>query len=357
MLLAILPIKSLTSGNFDYIVLTMREKTEKKRLAILRILQETNNCLSSSKLTRQLQAMGHEVSGRTIRLYLLELDREGLTENHGKRGRQITERGIKELSAVKVYEKIGIMAAKIDQLSYNMTFDIVKKSGTVIVNISILPIDKLYQSTPLIKKVFAADYAMGQLLIIFPPGEKVGEHTVPQGYVGIGTVCSVTLNGVLLAHGIPTNSRFGGLLELQDKKPTRFVELIHYEGTTIDPLEVFIRTGMTDYIGATETGNGRIGVGFREIPADSRNKVIEIADQLKEIGLGGFLAIGWPGQPLLDIPVSEGRAGAVVIGGLNPIAILEEHGLKLHSRAMAALVDYQSLFPYQELDTRIRNFI
>jgi HTH-type transcriptional regulator, global nitrogen regulator NrpRI len=337
--------------------MTTREKTEKKRLAILRILQESGECLSSSKLTRQLQAQGHDVSGRTVRLYLAELDREGLTRNCGKRGRQIMPRGAKELSAAKVYEKVGFMAAKIDQLTYNMTFDLAQKSGTVIINISMLPLDRLKRSVPLIKKVFAARYAMGKLLALFGPGERVGEHTVPEDCMGVGTVCSVTLNGVLLAHGIPTNSRFGGLLEIQDRLPRRFVELISYEGTTIDPLEVFIRTGMTDYIGATESGTGRIGVGFREIPADSRSRVVAIAEQLDRIGLGGFLTIGWPGQPLLDVPVSEGRAGAVVIGGLNPIAILEEHGIRCASRAMANLIDYRTLFPFPELDQKIKPFV
>lgn len=335
----------------------MREKTEKKRLAILRILLESGECLTSSKLTRQLLDLGHDVSGRTVRLYLIELDREGLTKNFGKRGRQITSRGSKELSAVKAYEKMGFMAAKIDQLTFNMTFDIAKKSGTVIINISMLPLDKLKRAVPQIKKVFNAGFAMGRLLTLFRPGERVGELTVPEGCVGIGTVCSVTLNGVLLTHGVPTSSRYGGLLEIQDKQPRRFVELISYEGTTIDPLEIFIRTGMTDYIGATGSGNGRIGAGFREIPADSRGRVQEIAGHLEKVGLGGFMRIGWPGQPLLDIPVSEGRAGAVVIGGLNPIAILEEDGIRITSRAMANIVDYQLLFPYQELDQRMREFL
>jgi HTH-type transcriptional regulator, global nitrogen regulator NrpRI len=335
----------------------MREKTEKKRLAILRILLETDECLSSSKITDQLEAQGYDVSGRTVRLYLIELDKEGLTKNFGKRGRKITARGSKELSAMKAYEKVGFMAAKIDQLTYNMTFDITKQTGTVIINISMLPLEKLRRSVPLIKKVFSTGYSMGKLLVLFQPGERVGELVVPDGCVGIGTVCSVTLNGVLLGHGIPTNSRYGGLLEIQEKQARRFVELISYKGTTIDPLEIFIRTGMTDYIGATSSGNGRIGAGFREIPADSRNQVVEIAKQLEKVGLGGFMTIGWPGQPLLDIPVSEGRAGAIVIGGLNPIAILEEHGIRATSRALANNVDYQRLFSYEELDSRIRKFL
>ena len=40
------------------------------------------------------------------------------------------------------------------------------------------------------------------------------------------------------------------------------------------------------------------------------------------------MRIGHPGQALLQIPGSQGRAGAIVIGGLNPVAILEEIGIR-----------------------------
>jgi hypothetical protein len=119
--------------------------------------------------------------------------------------------------------------------------------------------------------------------------------------------------------------------------------------------KVFIRSGMTDCASAARTGNGRIGVGFREVPADSRAQVIALSRQLEEVGLGGFLMIGWPGQPLLEIPVGEGRAGAIVVGGLNPSAILEEVGIKVQSRALAGLVEFDALFNYRELPERIRD--
>ncbi len=36
----------------------------------------------------------------------------------------------------------------------------------------------------------------------------MSEDHVPEGFVGIGTVCSITVNGVLLSREIPTRSRF-----------------------------------------------------------------------------------------------------------------------------------------------------
>jgi repressor of nif and glnA expression len=209
----------------------------------------------------------------------------------------------------------------------------------------------------MIHKVFADGYAMGHLITFLAPGERIGQLTVPKGMIGICTVCSITLNGVLLQHGIPTNSRFGGVLELRDKKPVRFVEIIMYDGTSIDPLEVFIRSGMTNYIGAIKTGNGRIGVGFREFPAESRDRVEELAEKLERAGLGAFMSIGRPGQPLLDIPVSEGRVGAIVIGGLNPVSILEETGHRVYSRALSGLLDFGRLFHYDHMEERLQELL
>ncbi len=330
----------------------MNEKTEKKRLAILRLIRDAGKPIGSSTIAQRLESMGYEVTERTVRWYLKGLDDTGMTQNLGRRGRRITEVGMQELQAARIIDKVGVLAARIDEMTYGMDFSLSTKAGSVVVNVSVIPRKHLERSIELMSQVFAAGYAMGTLLTVYRPRENAGEVYVPDDSIGFGTVCSVTVNGVLLAHGVPTHSRFGGLLELQDKRPTRFVELIHYDGTTLDPLEVFIRSGMTDYTGAIGSGTGRIGASFREIPAGSRDRVIDLAAQLEEVGLGGFMSIGWPGHPLFEIPVSEGRAGAVVIGGLNPAAILEEQGIRAESRALATLVEYERLFPYGELAAR-----
>lgn len=335
----------------------LSEKSERKRLGILRILRDANGSIGSSRIAEILLAAGHEISERTVRFYLHEMDGEELTRNRGRRGHTITRRGLEELANARIIEKVGFLAAKIDQMTYQMKFDLSSSRGTVVLNVSIVDAVQLMSVAPLIKKVFVSGYAMGRLLALFPSGERVDGIIIPDGMIGLGTVCSITLNGVLLTHGIPTYSRFGGLLELKDNEPLRFVEIIHYDGTTLDPLEIFIRSGMTDYVRATETGTGKIGAGFRELPAESRDHVIDLAHRLEQVGLGGFTTIGWPSQPLLEIPVQQGRAGAIVMGGLNPAGILEESGISTHSRALATLVEYEVLFPYEQLDARIRDLV
>lgn len=331
----------------------MNDKIEKKQLAILKILSESKNPVNSKVITEILNNEGSDVSERTVRFHLLQLDGKDLTKNIGRLGRVITDKGLEEIEQARVYEKIGFLTAKIDRMTYKMNFNLETKKGTVVINVSLIENSKIAESIPLIKKVFDAGYAMGKLVTIIKAGERIGSTIIPEGYVGIGTVCSITINGVFLKYGIPTNSRFGGLLEIKEGKPTRFVAIINYNGTTLDPLEIFIKSGMTRYKEATVTGNGLIGASFREVPAESKAEVLEIAKKLEKIGLGSIMKVGWQGQPLLEIPVNEGHIGVIIIGGLNPVAILEESGIKVASKALSGIIDYERLFNYQLLNEKI----
>jgi HTH-type transcriptional regulator, global nitrogen regulator NrpRI len=335
----------------------MVEKKKKKELLILGVLKNASVPLTSSKISAELLLLGHEVSERTVRLYLQGMEAAGLVRSNGKRGQQITEHGLNELDSSHIYERVGFLSAKIDQMTYRMNFDLNTTSGTVVINMTVVEPRYIAKYAHLIAKVYAEGYAMGDMLAFLEPGETLNHVTVPEGMIGVGTVCSITVNGVLLKHGVPTTSRFGGLLELQDRKPVRFAEIIMYDGTSIDPLEIFIRSGMTNYTGTIKTGTGRIGASFREFPAKSRDLVERIASRLKRIGLGGLLTIGRPGQTVLDVPVSEGRVGAIVIGGLNPMSILEEMGVRVYSRALAGLIDFSRLFRYEEMESKVKAYL
>ncbi len=337
--------------------LIMIERIEKKRLAILRVLKNSTIPLASRTIKNQLVQRGYDISERTVRFHLLDMDCKGLTEYINKKGRRITPLGISELSKARVFEKVGFLNAKIDQMTYGMNLNLDQMNGTVVVNTSLIRREDMPGAAPLIKRVFDAGYSMGRLMTLFWPGEQIGDIYVPEGYIGIGTVCSITLNGVLLSKGIPIHSRFGGILEIENRKATRFVAIINYDGTSLDPLEIFTKSGMTDHIGATMNGNGLIGASFREVPAASRERVIEIAKRLDEVGLGGVYEVGLQGHNLCEIPLNEGLIGIIVIGGLNPVAILAESGYDVSLNALTGHVDYHRLFSYEELDALITKLL
>ena len=328
----------------------MYDSTEKKRLAILRILHEYKLPIGSQNIRKRLVDFGYNVPDRTVRSHLLYLDKAGMTEYLRKKGRRITDKGVAELSKARIIERVGFLAPKIDRLTYSMNFDIGKNEGNVVINLSIIKKKDIENAFVLMKKVFDSGFGMGKLLVFFEGGEHIGGTTIPKGHVGIGTICSITINGILLAHGIPTRSRFGGVLELVNYSPTRFSAIINYDGTTLDPLEIFIKGKMLDLSGIVKNGEGSIGVSFREMPEESRDGVIEIAGRLDDIGLGGFLKIGYPGQSLCEIPVGEGTFGSLIIGGLNPVAILEESGIESNSMALSSFIDISKLTSYKTIE-------
>ena len=334
----------------------MQKKID-KRIAILNVLKEQPQPLSSARITELLSLGSLVFSERTVRFYLQQLDSEGLTIPHGRKGRVITEAGLAELRSSTVRQLPGTLSAKIDQMIYRMTFDLPTRRGTVVVNTSLVDPRRLAGCVEPICKVFAKGFAMGRLMTLLGPEEAIGDILVPEGKVGFCTVCSITINGILLKHGIPMASRLGVQWEVKDSKPLRFTEIIDYSGTSIDPLEVFIRSGMTDYHGAIQDGNGLIGASFRELPGESRQRLTNIGQRLEEIGLGAIMEIGLPEQPLLDIPVPPGRVGAILVGGLNPIAALEEREHRIFSRALSGLLEYDRLFRFEEFPQRVQSYL
>ena len=171
-------------------------------------------------------------------------------------------------------------------------------------------------------------------------------------YVGIGTVCSFTLNGVFTKFGIPIQSIFGGLIEIQKNEPTRFLEIIKYSGTSIDPLEIFLQSKMTNLSSLIKDGSGKIGANFFEIPANARNQAVRIIKKLNEIGLCNIMMLGHSEHPVLEIPIATGKIGGICIGGLNPLALLTENNIEVISHAISGLADFKTLYHFSKLSSK-----
>ena len=322
----------------------------KTMLAILKILgQHQDTIIGSRELSRQLKLHGIELTERTVRYHLRILDERGFTRVFGKEGRMITPKGREELSQASVSEKVGFVISKIETLSYLTNLDLEKNEGDIILNVSYFPGEKLKEALRIMKPVFLSPYVMSDRVAMRRGGEKIGDVTVPKGQVGFGTVCSVTINGIFLKAGITVISKFGGVLQIEDSEASRFTALISYEGSSLDPLEIFIRSKMTDITGAVMNQSGKILASFREIPVVSLGKAEEISHELKEKGIRGILLIGNPNQPLIEMPVGLDRAGMIIVGGLNPIAALEEAGIHTVTKAMSTLYPFSDLVRFKEL--------
>jgi HTH-type transcriptional regulator, global nitrogen regulator NrpRI len=317
----------------------------RKIASILKVLDEAEHPLGSTKIARALQAIGIDLEERMVRNYLDTMDAEGLTVNLGRAGRRLTPLGRLELASAMVVDKVGFIDARADELAFKMTLDLARHSGSVVVNLSTIPAAYLDDARRIMGPVIRAGYSMGRFGFLSGTAEGVPGLSVASGESVIGTVCSFTFNGLLRAAGVPIISRFGGLLEIRGGEPRRFAHLTQYGGTTLDPIEVFIKARMTSVTEAVRTGSGLVGASFREVPAIALPRVQRIVRQMEQAGLGGLILLGEPGRPLLEIPVDLGRAGIVIVAGLNPMAAVSEAGIPTENRALARLYDFEALTP------------
>ena len=326
------------------------EDIEKKILLILRILHGSPDPMGARLIARQMQDHGVTLSERAVRYHLKLMDDRGLTRLIGRHdGRAITEQGIEEIGNARVHDKIGFVISRIEILAFRTSLDLDKRQGLIPVNVSFFPRKVFKKALEIMKPAFSKGLHVSELVACADEGARLGELTVPVGYVGFATVCSIVVNGILLKSGVPMDSKFGGILQVKDGRPLRFVELIQYSGSSLDPSEVFIRGKMTSVRQAAEQGEGKILSNFREIPVPARKLVDELIANLQNAGIGGVLAIGEIGEPICQIPVDMNRVGMILYGGLNPVACAHEAGIEVENRAMSTVMEYQELQNFWEL--------
>lgn len=330
----------------------MNSVAPKPKVAILRMLRDIGGEVSSSEITRGLEAYGLSLSSRTVRLYLKKMEAAGLVEQATRGrggGRRITPAGIREIDDAVVFDRVGFTAAKLDRLAWEVDFDLDTRAGKVVLNVTVINKADVPHALREMTAVFRAGLCVGSYAALIPEGERLSDVVIPDNHMGIGTICSVTINGILLNYRISMLSRFGAVVEIRNGEPARFTDLIAYEGSTLDPLEIFIKAGLTSVHSAAITGNGRVGAGLREVPTSALPQVETLKQRLDAAGLGSMMLIGKPNQPVLSFPVQEGRTGVVLFGGLNPAAAVEEAGIPTMNKALCTLYDFDQLIHFHDL--------
>lgn len=325
-------------------------EVERKVISILRVLNESPHPMGARVIARNLKKYGIELGERAVRYHLKIMDERGLTEPLQRRdGRKITPLGIEELNNALVVDKVGFVLEKIELLVFRTSFDLDKQTGLVPVNISLLPKEKYTTALKIMEKAFNSNLCVSDMVAIASEGEKLGDITVPEGKIGFATVCSLIINGSLFKAGIPIDSKFGGVLQIKNRKPLRFVDLIYYSGSTVDPSEVFIRAGMTDVQGVIKTNSGKVLANFRELPAQCQPLAEEVIQKLKDAKLGGLIMMGNPSEEVYGISVGLNRVGMILLGGLTPVATLNESGIDVNNQAMSTLIEYRELVSFEEV--------
>ncbi len=322
---------------------------ERKVITILKVLSESPGPQGSISIARALEDHGIRLSERQVRYHLRITDERGFTEPLGRDGRAITAKGLEELRNALAPEQVGLVIERIAALAFETTFDPEKRTGEVIINTSLFPKHKFKDALSAMKEAYTAELTVSHMVAVAEEGEKLGDVIVPEGQMGLGTICSATINGILLKAGIPMDSRFGGILEFRNTVPRRFVAIIHYAGSSLDPSLAYIRAHMTAVRDAAIKGDGMVLANFREIPASAKPVAEDILAKATDAGIGGVVIMGYTSQPVCQIPVGLNKVGVILYGGLNAVAAAEEAGIEAENIANSGTIDFARLQSYWDL--------
>ena len=327
-----------------------QQDVERKILTILKVLNNAQGPTGSRLIAKRLLEHGVDLSERAIRYHLKLTDERGLTQLVRDRdGRNITEKGKREIEHALVSDKIGFVISRIELLAYRTNFDYEKAVGVLPVNISTFPKAKFQKALEIMAPAFEKGLCVSRLVAVARGGQRLGEAIIPEGRVGLATVCSILINGVLLKTGIPMDSKFGGIMQVRDGAPVRFTDLIHYNGTSLDPSEIFIKAKMTNVRGVVSSGEGAILANFREIPAICRPTAEAVFEGLKKNGFHGLFAMGDTSSKVCETNVELNKVGIILTGGLNPVAAAAEAGIECDNHSMSTILDYGELKDYRKL--------
>lgn len=322
----------------------------RKITAILKILSDSPLPLGSRLISRLLEEQGIYLGERAVRYHLKITDERGFTRLVGhKDGRTITVPGLEELRNSLVTDKIGFIGSRIERLAYQTNVGLRSSTGRIPIDISLFQKEDFPRAVKLMKNIFDSGLCSSNLATLSGEGSKLGEIVIPPNKVGFAMVCSVAVNGCLLKSGIPAYSRFGGLLQMRDGQPFRFVDLIEFSGSTIDPADIFIAGKMTTVSQAAASGNGKVLASYHEIPMLSVNKADELLQRLKNSSLISYAVIARPGENICEIPCNHDKVGLITLSGLNPVAAAVEAGIEVVNRAMGGMIEVAALRPFSEL--------
>ena len=317
--------------------------TQRISIEILKVIHENDSPIGARLIADKLDDRGYSIGERGVRYHLKMMDAKGFTRREGYSGRVITKKGISEINNALVVDRMGFFISRIHALIYKTTFDPDTMKGDIIIDLSIMDKDDFERSIELMHSVILNGYSVSSRYHIFEEGTKISQITVPPGFVGIATICSTTIDGVLLKKGIPVETKYGGIVQVDKGIPLRFTDLITYTGTSLDPMKIFMSKKMTDVTGILEHGNGYLLANLREAPIIAHDRIIEIIDVLHSADIGGVIEHIHAGDTVLSAPISPGRIGIPVFSGVNPLAAVMEKGLDVTTHPVNSVMNYRDM--------------
>ena len=229
-------------------------------------------------------------------------------------------------------EKISLVLSKSLNLIQQVNFDVEKQKGDIIANISYVDKDNIDRALSIMEDTYNSNPKF------INPYYKLVEHPEKDDRIGIATICSLSIDGILINNGIMSNPTYSGLLELTE--PPLFIDLISYNGTTLDPHKIFLSKNMTSITGSD--GPSKILASVKEIPYVARDHAVELLEILNNIGFSIY-KIGKPREFVYNSKVENYNFGVITGGGLNSIGAVKESGVPIQVKALEKMMPFEKM--------------
>lgn len=321
-------------------LLTKAHMSQRRLIEILRVIESAGSPVGARAISDSLSSRGYDLGERAVRYNLKILDELGFTKKRGYSGRMLTPLGSRELGDALIDDRIGFVNTRIEEYMFRTSFDPRAGRGDVIANTSIVDKANAEEVIEILGQAFDAGYTISRRVLVLDEGESLSTLDVPAGAIGIATLCSITLDGMLMKRGIPVLTSYAGLAEIKDKQTSDFTDLIAYAGSSLDPIKVFMSRRATSVAEAVFKGTGTVLANVREVPVAAAKLVRELLDESRSAGLGGLIKIGEQSEPVLGCPVGTGKIGIALYAGVNGLVAAEELGAKIKTAPISILMDY-----------------
>jgi len=324
-------------------LLAKAQSSQRRLIEILRVIDEADKPIGARAISDSLSDRGYNLGERAVRYNLKILDELGFTKKEGYSGRVPTQLGISELETALIDDRIGFINARIEEFMFRAGLDPEKSSGRVVVNTSLLDKADYELAAEVLLNVFEAGYSVSKRILVVEEKDCLPSFEVPEGCIVIATLCSITLDSLLMKGGIPVNTSYAGVMDIREWLPGDFTDLIAYSGSSLDPMKIFMARKMTRVAEAVYKGKGNVLTNVREIPMASIHHARTLLDQAKTAGLAGIIRIGMPGEPILGCPVGAGKIGIAICAGVNGPTAAEEKGVRIKTTPISTLVEYSMM--------------
>lgn len=277
--------------------------TDQRTYDILRLLA-AHEPIGSVHLTEHLRERGYSVTERTVRFTLADLDDAGLTEKDGGRGRRLTPAGRAELERGGVRGRVQHVRERLADLTSRVTYDPHDDAGDLVVGTARVPATARDELDAILTEIDGS--AIGPLVASIDPVEVDEDE-----WLEVTLPSSVTVDGVLLSHGIDSHPETLGLVEYaQDPDPEdvpyddpdparhggailRFTDVIGDERATLDLVSLLIEARRTDVGRALAGDTGLLVADNREVPLARYDTAADLACGTRD-RLGGVIDLRRP---------------------------------------------------------------